>query len=325
MDIEEKAKKIQDLDGLIEEINKKWQEKFGTVNCKEEQITEYDISTGLYRNEPSWGYLNEQLSAIQTKGTALAGEVGLKTWNGVKRRLGSGKLDSGLVEKAKELYDEEEKIYKQVRDWRKERDELADKKYELMKKKRELLDVPVELSQKIKDAFSKLTPFQLANIGTQCNCNTASSFGSFYSGPPTKCTNISHLVGEFTRRYIQNLIPHSAVAPSEIDKKIKDFMERKHYYEIMDKEDFDFKKDVLDYKKLSYQEKKVLDPEKDGCPPGDYDKLANDAICAYSKRKSCNYGENETSVWNRCTYMQYGGKPGFWLCAYKIKKQFENR
>ena len=62
----------------------------------------------------------------------------------------------------------------------------------------------------------------------------------------------------------------------------------------------------------------MLDPSIDPIPPGPYPKLRE--CKAYPLRRDCNYGENETSRWNRCEYMKYDQSkacfdPRRWICA----------
>lgn len=61
-----------------------------------------------------------------------------------------------------------------------------------------------------------------------------------------------------------------------------------------------------------------LDPRVDIIPAGPYPKLRQ--CPTYPLRQSCNDGENETSRWKRCEYMQYDSSqsplsPARWRCT----------
>jgi hypothetical protein len=63
--------------------------------------------------------------------------------------------------------------------------------------------------------------------------------------------------------------------------------------------------------------RRVLNAATDGIPPGPYPKLRECKM--YPLRRDCNYGENATSRWNRCEYMNYDNSksafdPTRWVC-----------
>jgi hypothetical protein len=69
-----------------------------------------------------------------------------------------------------------------------------------------------------------------------------------------------------------------------------------------------------------YKPRKVLDPKIDKIPKDDYSKLYDCNI--YPLRNSCNFGENESSTWERCEYMKYDNSQSIssssrWQCTYK--------
>ncbi len=61
--------------------------------------------------------------------------------------------------------------------------------------------------------------------------------------------------------------------------------------------------------------RKVLDPNVDEIPVGEYPKLKN--CDKYPKREDCNYGETDLSKWGRCEYMEYDTNNTSWVCTYK--------
>lgn len=62
----------------------------------------------------------------------------------------------------------------------------------------------------------------------------------------------------------------------------------------------------------------ILDPSVDPIPAGRYPKLRQ--CRTYPLRQDCNYGDNETSKWERCEYMKYDDScsildPNRWKCT----------
>ncbi len=71
---------------------------------------------------------------------------------------------------------------------------------------------------------------------------------------------------------------------------------------------------------ISKDRRKKLDPKIDIIPSDIYPKLNDCTI--YELRRSCNFGENENSKWDRCEYMKYDQDKSIndkdrWYCSYR--------
>lgn len=73
--------------------------------------------------------------------------------------------------------------------------------------------------------------------------------------------------------------------------------------------------------KMSMDTRKVLDPQIDIVPNGEYPKIKE--CKAYPLRQSCNHGEDSVSKWSRCEYMQYDNSQHYlsstrWICCEPV-------
>jgi hypothetical protein len=65
--------------------------------------------------------------------------------------------------------------------------------------------------------------------------------------------------------------------------------------------------------KQATDERPWLSGTDEPIPPGPYPKLAE--CTEYPLRRDCNYGENETERWRRCSFMQRDATSGTWKCG----------